>query len=356
MGVNNESLPQGCIEIRLRKLEFLPWNNPDSIVDADVTAYARKGRYVMLLILFLIGGPANVINMAVFCRQGLRDRVNLILFSLSLSDGLYLASTMVQYGEEMYLQFFEETNGGAVLKFMVNNHLIGCFAFCYVSFTLSAIIACERCYCVLRPLKYQTLLRTRTMAVIIITVFVVVLGLYFIVVLRYYFVCAYDPELGIKMTMLSHSEFYRNHKDLIDYLDSIFYGVVLPGSMTIAVVTATIITTSRLQQAVAWRAETSSSLSPREVALTKMLIGTSVLLIVCVSPGCLFRIACLFLPEMNTGQRNQNLYLTCLWTSEVFVFTNSSLNIFVYYAMGSRYRETFWGLFQSKAKIKNNEK
>ncbi|KAK7476649.1 hypothetical protein BaRGS_00032124, partial [Batillaria attramentaria] len=40
----------------------------------------------ILPVIVLCGVTMNVINMAVFCRQGLRDRVNLCLFSLALSD------------------------------------------------------------------------------------------------------------------------------------------------------------------------------------------------------------------------------------------------------------------------------
>ena len=53
----------------------------------------------------------------------------------------------------------------------------------------------------------------------------------------------------------------------------------------------------------------------------------------------------LFVPEMNTGQRLQNTYLTVLWFLEIATYTNSSFNIFVYYNMGSKYRETMKMLF-----------
>ena len=53
----------------------------------------------------------------------------------------------------------------------------------------------------------------------------------------------------------------------------------------------------------------------------------------------------LFVPEMNTGRRYQNSYLTVLWFLEIFTYTNSSFNIFIYYSMGSKYRETIKALF-----------
>ena len=53
----------------------------------------------------------------------------------------------------------------------------------------------------------------------------------------------------------------------------------------------------------------------------------------------------LFVPEMNTGRRYQNIFLTILWLMEITSYVNSSFNIFVYYSMGSRYRETMKELF-----------
>ena len=69
-------------------MEYLPWDNPDNIISVKFEDMVRKIRYVFLPVLFLIGGPANVINMLVFYKQGLKERVNLCLFALSLADFL----------------------------------------------------------------------------------------------------------------------------------------------------------------------------------------------------------------------------------------------------------------------------
>ena len=51
------------------------------------------------------------------------------------------------------------------------------------------------------------------------------------------------------------------------------------------------------------------------------------------------------MPEMNTGRRYQNTFLTATWFLEIGSYINSSFNIFVYYSMGSKYRETMKALF-----------
>ena len=355
----NISVPDGCYVVRFEDMEFLPWDNPDNIVNAAVEDIARKVKDNLLPIFFLIGWPANVINMAVFYKQGLKERVNLCLFALSLADELSLIYTMFLYGEQpLHLQFITKELFGPMMTAIVNNNLVGFFGFNWVSMVLSAIIASERCLCVLSPLRFQTLLPTGTMAVIIAALYLVVVGFFFLVGTKYRIACILDPASDTVLKTIAASEFYRSHEKLINYLDSFVYGAGIPGIVIIVVTTTTIITTMKIRQAAAWRAgassasgsllSSSSPISVREIALTKMLIGSSVLFIVCIFPFALFRFAWLFLPEMNTGGRHQNFFLAGLWILEPFSYVNWSFNIFVYYTMGSHYRETFWSLVGKK--------
>ena len=101
---NTTSTHPGCLILQFQS--FVPWDNPDNIVSFQVEDLVRRLKDVVFLpILFLIGGPANVINMAVFYKQGLKERINVCLFALSLADELYLAYSMLVFGEQLYLQF-----------------------------------------------------------------------------------------------------------------------------------------------------------------------------------------------------------------------------------------------------------
>ena len=60
---------------------------------------------------------------------------------------------------------------------------------------------------------------------------------------------------------------------------------------------------------------------------------------------CPCRLVIPFVPELNTGRRYHNTYLLLAWLIEITSYINSSFNIFVYYSMGSRYRETVKELF-----------
>ena len=59
----------------------------------------------------------------------------------------------------------------------------------------------------------------------------------------------------------------------------------------------------------------------------------------------LCRFVQLFVPDMTPGHRYQNTVFMLTWILEIATYINSSFNIFVYYSMGSRYRETVKELF-----------
>ena len=100
----NNSILEGCKTLQFDG--FVPWDNPDNLVSLEVEAFAERLKGAIVLpILFLIGGPANVINMAVFSKQGLKERINLCLFALSLADELYLIYCMFLNGERIHRQF-----------------------------------------------------------------------------------------------------------------------------------------------------------------------------------------------------------------------------------------------------------
>ena len=57
--VGNTSLLIGCKILHFDG--FVPWNNPDNLVSLEVEAFAdRLKGAIVLPLLFLIGGPANV--------------------------------------------------------------------------------------------------------------------------------------------------------------------------------------------------------------------------------------------------------------------------------------------------------
>ena len=190
------------------------------------------------------------------------------------------------------------------MTFMTNHYLLGLYALAGVSEVLSAIIASERCFCILQPLRSQTVLRTSTMSAIIVAVFVVVVGLYFFVLARFNIVCAYEPASDRVMMMMIGSELYFRNQKFMDFLFVYVYGAGLDTVVMVVVIATTATTAAKLRKVAAWRASTSISgdLSAREIALTRMLVFNSVFFIVCVFPVAFFRLVC-FVFETRTNKQ-----------------------------------------------------
>ena len=115
--------------------------------------------------------------------------------------------------------------------------------------------------------------------------------------------------------------------------------------MSVLVLVATVVTAVRLQQTVRWRSQTSSNVSSaKETGVTKMLIGLSVEFFVLSIPIIVLRVSPVFQPQLNAGGHYANTFFTLLGFAELCSYTSSSVNFFVYYFAGTKYRETLHGL------------
>ena len=208
---------------------------------------------------------------------------------------------------------------------------------------MTMVIACERCFCVISPLRSQHILTTRSTLTIIVLAFSLIVGTFFVIGTRWSLICVFNPRTNSFSSELYPSKFYLLNRKLINTLDGVAYGLVLPGTFVVVIIISTIVTVSKLKQMATWRGKASSSaaMSLRDVALTRMLIGCSVLFIVCTVPGVTFRTLTLFVPELSLGGRYTNTFTVMTTvTSRLCVYINSSFNFFIYYSMGTKYRET----------------
>ena len=86
--------------------------------------------------------------------------------------------------------------------------------------------------------------------------------------------------------------------------------------------------------------QNKNKISAKEAALTKMLVATSILFIVCLVPILMVQIATFLVKDLNYDGRYHNL-TSVLWQCiNTFRCLNSSLNFFIYFRMGSKFRET----------------
>ena len=146
--------------------------------------------------------------------------------------------------------------------------------------------------------------------------------------------------------------FYRYNKIAMDIVLRLVYSTILTMLFFTTIAVTTIITAIRLRRVVQWRQTSTSSASVsmtscvKEIALTKTLVATSVLFIVCLAPTIMVQIASFVEPEFYFTGRYYNLAYLLTNAMLFFRVSNSSFNFFIYYNMSTRYRETLRDIFR----------
>ena len=153
--------------------------------------------------------------------------------------------------------------------------------------------------------------------------------------------------------------FYRDNKITVDILFRLVYSAVLIMLFFTTIAVTTTITAVRLRRVVQWRQSSTSSIaatsSIKEIALTKTLVATSVLFIVCLAPTIMVQIASFVEPEFYFTGRYYNLVYALQNVMAFFQASNSSFNFFIYYKMSTRYRETLRDIFRLCVRKKEGE-
>ena len=140
---------------------FIPCDNPENLVD-KATREEVEGLLLMTVLpsLELFGVTTNVINCMVFVRQGLRDRINLCLFSLALADISFLL-LMFSAKFFIFLGLFDRDLGGYWRQKHLSTVLGPMMGTMNISNLMTMIISVERCICVVSPFTAKRFLKTR---------------------------------------------------------------------------------------------------------------------------------------------------------------------------------------------------
>ena len=145
--------------------------------------------------------------------------------------------------------------------------------------------------------------------------------------------------------------FYRDNEAAMDILNRLVYSTILTTLFFTTIAVTTTITAVKLHRVVQWRQRSTSSASVsltssiKEIALTKTLVATSVLFIVCLAPTIMVQIASFVEPEFYFTGRYYNLAYVLQNVMVFFRASNSSFNFFIYYDMSTRYRQTLRDIF-----------
>ena len=140
---------------------FIPCDNAENLVD-KVTREEVEGLLLMTVLpsLEFFGVTTNVINCMVFVRQGLRDRINLCLFSLALADTSFLLF-MFSGRFFPFLGLFDRELREFWSEKFLNTVLGPMLGTMNISNLMTMVISVERCICVVSPFTAKRFLKTR---------------------------------------------------------------------------------------------------------------------------------------------------------------------------------------------------
>lgn len=332
---------------------------PVSLSDGDNDLISRHTEFLITKFtaalyapaIFLLGGPSNMANIIVFIKHGLRDRVNLCLFTLSVVDLISLSFYSLHVSEQMF--FFQSRDVyGPFFSFLVNHKILLFYSFLYCSTFLTTVIAVERCLFVLFPLRASMFLSTKSMAAFLVIAVCIIGFLRLIVTAKYAVVCFLDIRTHVTFNDLYVTDYEVKNRLMLYIVDGIFYGFILSLGCPIVILIATAITSFKLWQSVVWKEQNSYNGPTKEKTVTKMLVMLSVKYMMITLPRILIRIVPLFYEDFSLRGRYRNFHLVSIRFSEALAYLGISLNFVVYYFVGTKFRATLCSLLPGKQTLR----
>ncbi|XP_025099142.1 uncharacterized protein LOC112566928 [Pomacea canaliculata] len=311
----------------------------DTVVSREIyTTFRLIFVGFLALVLAILGISTNVVNCLVFQRQGLGDRMNLCLFCLALAD---LGLLLFVFPFSMITIFCDLGLFGVTEEhyFKTSLYSLGIvYAFRTTSGCYNMVIAVERCVCVLFPLRAVSLIRTRTMGIILASIAVTLQVGFLTLPFRHQLV-RLDMD-GKVVWYLGLSAAWAANQKLFDIIFSHILSVILPLVTFHVVSIATLVTVVKLRVAMAWREKTSSAgtTNDSQMALTKTLVLVSCVYIVTTLPLVGSKLVSVVSSDFSVLGRYLMLYNLITYVANVFPLINSFVHFFVYYSRSSRFR------------------
>ncbi|KAL8621825.1 hypothetical protein ACOMHN_016311 [Nucella lapillus] len=339
-------------------VRFKPWDNPHNLVDY-VTSHTLETiiNAGLLSVVVCVGIMGNVLNMLIFAKQGLHDRINVCLFSLALADWGYLLA-LFTYKSFSLLALISKAMGD-LWKVRSLNTILGVFwGFSTTSNLLTLLVSVERCVCVVSPFRAKQLLKTKVMVILIVLIYFFVLSSSLIFNVKFAVGIKQDEDTNATMYAAVLSTFYLQNKVFVDVVYNYILAIALPFASLVVVVISTITTVIFLKRALSWKqksANLTDTVDKKETAVTKMLLLVCYAYVIFVTPSVVNAFVVQFVDGWIPTGRYSNTFYVYVSLMHLLTALNSSLNFFIYYLRGSKFRSTLRQLCCGRSERKHVE-
>ncbi|CAL1531940.1 unnamed protein product [Lymnaea stagnalis] len=294
-----------------------------------------------------VGVFLNVVNIAVFVKQGFKDPINITLLGLSIADIGGLASLI--WMSLCYNPLV--VDGLPHVDFIGVQHITAGWphvCFTRVSCWLTAFITFERYLCIAFPLKIKSILTPRRTAIVVIAIFTVIILSVVPVYVAIHFASSVSARTNSEVIGIAYIPGGAALENASIYCSTFFQL-----SSFVCVIVCTVGLVYKITEKSKWRNTTSSaskteSISNRDKKVVKMVVVLSVVFIASFTPVVGNLMAMLIEYEYTVGRKFQNTFLFCSTFAFNLEALNSSSNIFVYLKMSSNYREVLFSMMRKK--------
>ncbi|XP_005104394.1 probable G-protein coupled receptor 139 [Aplysia californica] len=294
-------------------------------------------------LLSLFGVVSNIINIVVFAKQGFQDSMNISLMGLAVSDLCSLVAMMwisICWNPLFYLSDLPFEPRDIMYLTGVTPRYLGV----KISTFITAFITFERCLCIVAPLKVKMIITPARTKIIIISIYILMSILLIPFCLGHRLEWVFD--FTVNATVLKTT--YTAERELLEAITYLTQAVFTTTLSFIFVICCTIVLVVKLNSKTKWRQATAvkGDRAAKEVGIkdqkvVKMVTLIAVIFIVGSVPPTLLFFYMLFDKDFHIDGAYRNLFLI-VWSSSFLTETvNSSVNIFVYLKMSSKYRAMF---------------
>ncbi|XP_012944859.1 uncharacterized protein LOC106013497 [Aplysia californica] len=350
----------------------------------DTQVYKSLGLYfssITSLLLASLGCGNNVLIILVFAKQGFGESVNISMTAIAVWDlvkcltgaicRLYGPIGMVSAANGFSWQMMTVPNLGYL------NTISG-----YVSFGLAAYVSFERCVCVVKPFTVKSLLTPKVTITAVTFVSVTMFGSFAISLTQYKVVWVFSPRFNTTVAVYGVTDFFSRHAErILEYYRAA--SVAVPVITYTVIVTCTIIIMVQLREYSKFRIQSqagakkpnqppptteyalknttkdsskppakgkgkgAAALSTRDRQVVRMLLAVLFVYIVNLVPRLAMYVAMFAEPEFYFDRRYHRLYMVVLGFIHFGEILNASVNLYIFLAMSSQFRNTFLLLFPS---------
>ena len=311
------------------------------LLSAEVFVSSMLGMSSVLVVTGAIGMIFNILVLITYLKMGFSDSINISYFALGISDLGVLVTT--SWGAicnlfvlvEVKLPFHAMEISSPTMYWPGEG-------FEKTTTCITAYIALERCLCVLFPLHVKRIVTRRNTGIVIATIFALVFIPSNLGSLGYSFKWGFHTEWNqsILRTVLTEDPPRKSIKRFME----VYISTVVHFSAMIAIWVCTAFLATSLKQNIKSRAATFGQTSAT-ASQTRNIRAIKTVLLIAVAYLCFStpRSACNlvrnFEPDFTVRGKYYRSYMVSIVVCVQTSLFNSTINIFIYVYMSSRFRE-----------------